>query len=231
VRLARAVVPGAARQRFVQQGTALLYAAVVLAAAPAAHAACTTDLGHGWPPAVGNYGQAVETLFHGKAQPRLALTLLPKGGVETAVALLPGTREGEWSLRYSQADKRVYNWNNSARGGGLELRVDQEPDQYQVAIPAALAQRLARSWRQALDSGVPADRKAPVTDGEVLSFQVDGERYSGPRWECGAGKLMMKQVALLIEASDTKEKKLDRRWQDLDESLDELQELLGRKAG
>jgi hypothetical protein len=208
--------------------------AVVLAAlvvAPGASAACTTALGHGWPPAVGNYGTAVETLFEGKATPALSLVVLPTGGVESGVALLPGTQDGEWTLRYSKADKRVYNWNNSARGGGLELRVDQEPDQYQVAIPAELAQRLVRSWRAALDSGVPGERKAPVGDGEVLSFRVDGERYSGPRWECGAGKLMMKQVALLIEASDTKEKKLDRRWKDLDESLDELQQLLDGKAG
>jgi hypothetical protein len=215
------------RQRLA--GVAVTLAALVVA--PGASAACTTDIGRGWPPAVGNYGQAVETLFNGKAQPALALTILPKGGVETGVALLPGSQDQAWTLRYSEADKRVYNWNNSARGGGVELRVDQEPDQYQVAIPAALAQRLLRSWQAALDSGVPAGRKAPVTDGEVLSFQVAGERYSGPRWECGAGKLMMKQVALLIEASDTKEKKLDRRWQDLDESLDELQQLLAGNAG
>lgn len=215
------------RQRLA--GIAVALAALVVA--PGAYAACTTDLGHGWPPAVGNYGQAVETLFDGKVQPSLALTILPKGGVETGVSLLPGTQDQAWTLRYSKADKRVYNWNNSARGGGVELRVDQEPDQYQVAIPAALAQRLLRSWQAALVSGVPAGRKAPVTDGEVLSFQVAGERYSGPRWECGAGKLMMKQVALLIEASDTKEKKLDRRWQDLDESLDELQQLLAGNAG
>ena len=215
------------RQRLA--GIAVALAALVVAFG--ASAACTTDLGHGWPPAVGNYGQAVETLFDGKVQPSLALTILPKGGVETGVSLLPGTQDQAWSLRYSKADKRVYNWNNSARGGGVELRVDQEPDQYQVAIPAALAQRLLRSWQAALVSGVPAGRKAPVTDGEVLSFQVAGERYSGPRWECGAGKLMMKQVALLIEASDTKEKKLDRRWQDLDESLDELQQLLAGNAG
>ena len=204
---------------------------LLLLATPSAWAACTTDLGHGWPPAVSNYGQAVETLFEGQAQPMLSLVTLPKSGVETGVALLPGTQDQEWTLRYSKADKRVYNWNNSARSGGLELRVDQEPDQYQVSIPAALAQRLVRSWRAALDSAVPAERKAPVSEGEVLSFQVDGQRYSGPRWECGAGKLMMKQVALLIEASDTKEKKLDRRWNDLDESLDELQELLAGKAG
>jgi hypothetical protein len=215
------------RQRLA--GVAVILAALVVA--PGASAACTTDIGRGWPPAVGNYGQAVETLFDGKAQPALALTILPKGGVETGVALLPGSQDQAWTLRYSEADKRVYNWNNSARGGGVELRVDQEPDQYQVAIPAALAQRLLRSWQAALDSGVPAGRKAPVTDGEVLSFQVAGERYSGPRWECGAGRLMMNQVALLIEASDTKEKKLDRRWQDLDESLDELQQLLAGNAG
>jgi hypothetical protein len=215
----------------VRQRLAIAVALLALAAVPAANAACTTDLGHGWPPAVGNYGQAVETLFEGKAQPALSLVVLPTGGVETGVALLRGTQDEEWTLRYSKADKRVYNWNTSARGGGVELRVDQEPDQYQVAIPAALAQRLARSWRAALDSAVPSERKAPVSDGEVLSFQMDGERYSGSRWECGAGKLMMKQVALLIEASDTKEKKLDRRWKDLDESLDELQQLLAGNAG
>jgi hypothetical protein len=203
----------------------------LLPAAQAGAAGCSIDLGRGWPPAVGNYGQAVETLFDGKSQPALSLVTLPKSGVETGVALLPGTDEQEWTLRFSRADKRVYNWNNSARQGGLELRVDQEPDQYQVRIPAALAQRLMRSWKAALNAGVPADRKAPVLDGEVLSFMVDGERYSGTRPECGAGKVIMKQVALLIEASDTKEKKLDRRWQDLDESLDELQQLLGGNAG
>ena len=146
-----------------QRGRAPLYGlAMALAFVPAAHAACTTELGHGWPPAVGNYGQAVETLFVGKAQPMLSLVTLPKGGVETGVALLPGTQDQVWTLRFSKADKRVYTWNNSARGGGVELRVDQEPDQYQVAIPAALAQRLVRSWRSALDSGVPAERKAPI---------------------------------------------------------------------
>lgn len=202
-----------------------------LVVAPGASAACTTDLGHGWPPAVSNYGEAVETLFTGQARPMLSLVTLPKSGVETGVVLLPGIQDQEWTLRYSKADKRVYNWNNNARSGGLELRVDQEPDQYQVSIPAALAQRLVKSWRAALDSAVPAERKAPISEGDVLSFQVDGQRYSGSPWECGAGKLMMKQVALLIEASDTKEKKLDRRWNDLDESLDELQELLAGKAG
>ncbi|MGV6492354.1 hypothetical protein ACTUVK_002203 [Stenotrophomonas rhizophila] len=214
-----------------RHGLAWALMLAVLPVSQAGAAECASGLGRGWPPAVGNYGQAVETLFEGKAQPALSLVTLPKSGVETGVALLPGTQEQEWTLRYSRADKRVYNWSSNARGGGLELRVAQEPDQYQVSIPAALAQRLLRSWQAALDAAVPADRKAAALDGEVLSFQVDGQRFSGPRPECGSGKLMMKQVALLIEASDTKEKKLDRRWKDLDESLDELQQLLAGKAG
>ncbi len=226
-----ALQPGSA---LVRPGSARLCAVLLLALLPVSQAGaaeCASGLGRGWPPAVGNYGQAVETLFEGKAQPALSLVTLPTSGVETGVALLPGTQEQEWTLRYSRADKRVYNWNNGARQGGVELRVDQQPDQYQVSIPAALAQRLLRSWQAALQAQVPADRKAPVLDGEVLSFLVDGQRYSGTRPECGAGRLMMKQVALLIDASDTKEKKLDRRWQDLDESLDELQQLLAGKAG
>lgn len=214
-----------------KQGLVLAGLLMALPVAQAGARDCASDLGHGWPPAVGNYGEAVETLFDGKARPALSLVTLPKSGVETGVALLPGTSEEEWTLRYSRADKRVYSWNSGTTRGGVELRLDQAPDQYQVGIPAKLAQRLLRSWQAALAADVPDDRKAPVLDGEVLSFTVDGQRYSGTRPECGAGRLMMKQVALLIEASDTKEKKLDRRWKDLDESLDELQQLLGGKAG
>lgn len=214
--------------------TPRLVLAGLLIVLPAAHAGareCALDLGRGWPPAVGNYGQAVETLFEGKARPALSLVTLPKSGVETGVALLPGTSGQAWTLRYSRADKRVYSWNSTTSRGGVELRVDQTPDQYQVSIPAELAQRLLRSWQAVFAADVPAGRQAPVLEGEVLSFLLDGQRYSGTRPECGAGKLMMEQVALLIEASDTKEKKLDRRWQDLDESLDELQQLLGGTAG
>jgi len=214
----------------VKQGLVLAGLLMALPMAQAGARECASDPGHGWPPAVGNYGQAVETLFDGKAQPALSLVSLPSSGVETGVALLPGPQGQAWTLRYSRADKRVYSWNSGARQGGVELRVDQQPDQYQVSIPAPLAQRLLHSWQAALAAQVPAERKAPVLDGDVLSFTVAGQRYSGTRPECGAGRLMMKQVALLIQASDTKEKKLDRRWKDLDESLDELQQLLGGKA-
>jgi len=71
----------------------------------------------------------------------------------------------------------------------------------------------------------------PVLDDNARSSTVEGHRYSGIGLACGAGRRMMKQVALPIQASDTKEKKLDRRWKDLDESLEELQQLLGGKAG
>ena len=214
-----------------KQGLVLAGLLMALPMAQAGARECASDLGHGWPPAVGNYGQAVESLFDGTVQPALSLVSLPRSGVETGVALLPAPQDQAWTLRYSRADKRVYTWNSGARQGGVELRVDQEPDQYQVSIPALLAQRLLHSWQAALAAQVPGDRKAPVLEGDVLSFTVDGQRYSGTRPACGAGRLMMKQVALLIEASDTKEKKLDRRWKDLDESLDELQQLLAGTAG
>ncbi len=70
-----------------------------------------------------------------------------------------------------------------------------------------------------------------MLDDNARSSTVEGQRYSGTGLACGAGRRMMKQVALAIQASDTREKKLDRRWKDLDESLEELQQLLGGKAG
>jgi hypothetical protein len=129
------------------------------------------------------------------------------------------------------ADKRVHSTSSGASKFGVQLRVDQEPEQREVAMPAALAQRLLRTWQAALENEVSADTRAPVLDGEVVSFQVDGKRYSGSRPTCGAGKLMLEQAALLVTASDTKEKKRDRRWSDLEASLDELQELLTGTAG
>ncbi|MCW4471708.1 hypothetical protein OK345_04200 [Xanthomonas sp. H13-6] len=210
-------------------------AMAVLLALPAAQAwaarTCSTDLGQGWPPAVGNYGEAVERLFDGARTPMLSLVVLPPRGVESGVSLTPAGDGQDWILRSSVADKRVYNWNSNSRGGGLELRVDQSPKQDEVPMPAALAQRLVRTWQAALEGEVPADVRAPVLEGEVLSFQVDGARYSGSRPGCGAGKLMLEQVSLLVTASDTKEKKRDRRWSDLEASLDELQQLLTGAAG
>ncbi len=209
--------------------------AALLLLVPASQAfaarSCTTDLGQGWPPAVGNYGEAVERLFDGDHAPMLSLVVLPARGVESGISLAPVANGQDWLLRSSVADKRVYSTSSGASKFGVQLRVDQEPEQREVAMPAALAQRLLRTWQAALENEVPADTRAPVLDGEVVSFQIDGKRYSGSRPTCGAGGLMLEQAALLVTASDTKEKKRDRRWSDLEASLDELQELLTGTAG
>ncbi|MGV8961079.1 MAG: hypothetical protein ACOH1V_11965 [Stenotrophomonas sp.] len=210
-------------------------ASLLLLALPAAPAwaarECTVGLGQGWPPAVANYGEAVERLFDGAQPPMLSLVVLPVRGAESGVSLTTNAAGTQWTVRYSVADKRVYNWNSGSSKGGLELRVDQVPQRDEVDMPAALAQRLVRTWQAAFEQDVPPTQKAPVLEGEVLSFQVDGKRYSGARPDCGAGKLMLEQVALLTSATFTKEKKRDRRWNDLEESLDKLQELLAGTAG
>ena len=217
------------RARFPTAGLVLALASALPLAAQARE--CQFDLGRGWPPAVGNYGGAVETLFNNGRVPMLSVITLPTRGEESGVALVPGADGRAWTIRASRADSRVYHWNSSTRGGGVELRTDQEPKLYQAQIPAPLAQRLLRTWQAALEGVVPAERTAPVLEGEVMSFEVDGQRYSGTRPDCGPGKLILQQAALLAEAADTKEKKLERRWEDLSESLDELQTLLDGKAG
>lgn len=206
-------------------------AVLVLAAMPAlASAACTGVLGTGWPAATGNYGAAVETLFQGQAEPAVSMLLLPSRGVESGVAILPG-RDGGWLLRSSRADKRVYSESSNARSFGVQLRVEQEPEQHEVAIPAALVQRLRMAWQQALAGQVVDQRSAPFTEGDVLSFTAGGQRYSGPTPACRSGRLLMEQADLLVRASQTKEKKLERRWDDLEASLDELQTLLAGSTG
>ena len=211
---------------------AFLIAAVALAAPASAFAwgSCSVNLGQGWPPAVGNYGGAVEKLFDGAATPALSLVTLPARGLETGVALLPG-KGGDWTLRYSRAQERVYQWVEGGARGGLQLRTEQTPETFEIPIPAALAQRLVRDWGKALGQISPNGATAPVMDGEVLSFVVDGVRYSGARPTCGAGELLLQQAALLIEASEGKEKKRDKRWNEIESSLDELQQTLAGTAG
>ncbi|RBE91777.1 hypothetical protein BRN10_03015, partial [Xanthomonas oryzae pv. oryzae] len=59
----------------------------------------------------------------------------------------------------------------------------------------------------------------------------DGVRYSGARPSCGGGALLLQQAALLIEASEGNEKKRDKRWTQIESSLDELQQTLAGTAG
>jgi len=212
----------------------LLVAAALLAAAPLpalAWGSCSVNLGRGWPPAVGNYGGAVEKLFDGEATPAVSLLTLPARGVESGMALVPGAEGAEWTLRYSRAEQRVYNRVENGQRSGVELRTAQTPERFEVPIPATLAKRLLDTWNTALGQMSPEGRGAPVLDGEVLSFVVNGVRYSGTRPTCGAGELMLQQAALLIEASEGKEKKREKRWNELESSLDELQQALAGNAG
>ena len=212
---------------------ALLVAALAASFAPGsalAWGSCSVNLGRGWPPAVGNYGGAVEKLFDGDSVPAVSLLTLPARGAESGLSLLPA--EGaDWKLRYSRAEQRVYNRVETGQRSGVELRTAQTPEVFEIPIPATLAQRLLSTWGTALGQMTPAERAAPVLDGEVLSFVINGVRYSGARPTCGAGELMLQQAALLIEASEGKEKKREKRWNEIESSLDELQQTLAGPAG
>ncbi|ALS93683.1 hypothetical protein [Xanthomonas oryzae] len=192
---------------------------------------CESTLGRGWPPAVGNYGTAVTTLLDGSTKPALSLVTLPTRGVERAVSLVPGKDGADWTLRHSRADERVYNWVSQTDRGSVQFRTEQTPETVEIPIPAALAKRLVSNWTNTLTQLAPIGGAAPVSEGEVLSFQVDGVRYSGARPSCGAGELLLQQAALLIEASEGKEKKRDKRWTQIESSLDELQQTLAGTAG
>ncbi|MCU1707059.1 hypothetical protein NYR98_20755 [Xanthomonas hortorum pv. pelargonii] len=204
----------------------------VLPCTAAAARECESTLGRGWPPPVGNYGTAVTTLLDAGGKPSLSLLTLPTRGVESGVSLLPG-KDGatDWTLRHSRADERVYSWVSQSDRGSVQFRTEQIPETVEIPIPAALAKRLVSNWTAALTQLAPTGRTAPVSEGEVLSFQVDGVRYSGARPGCGAGELLVQQAALLIEASEGKEKKRDKRWTQIESSLDELQQTLAGTAG
>jgi len=206
-----------------------------LATMSAAHAqeACALDLGRGWPPATENYGSAVEQLFFAGAKPVLSLTRLPARSVESGVQLYAGEGEGDWRLRFTEADERVEVWS----GGKRELRVGQQPDVVEVPMPAALARRVVADWQRALSTQVPADRTAQFHEGEVLLFVVGetatGEplRISGLQPACGPTRALMEQVGLMIEATDDSDEKRFKRWRKLEESLDQLEQSLAGATG
>jgi len=212
-------------------GRALLLA-LALSAAPLAHAAdeCMLQLGHGWPPATENHGNAVETLLVGDSQPALQLTWLPLRGAESALMLVPAADGGAWTLRHAQPPERVDQRETSATGIRRVLLTEQQPEVLEVAIPAALATRLVESWKRTLQAGVAADRGAQFHDDEVLSFVVDGARFSGLAPDCGAGELMLEQAEALVDAADEGDPDdFQERWDDLGKSLDELDEELAAK--
>ena len=205
-----------------------------LASSSVAHAqdACALDLGRGWPPATENYGSAVEQLFFAGAKPVLSLTRLPARSVESGVQLFAGEGEGDWRLRFTEADERVEVWS----GGKRELRVGQQPDVVEVPMPAALARRVVADWQRALGTQVPGDRAAAFHEGEVLLFVVDDAagqplRVSGLQPGCGPVANLMEQVGLMIEATDDSDEKRFKRWRELEESLDQLEQTLAGATG
>ena len=205
---------------------------LALLAMPLAQAAeCELQLGHGWPPATGNHGDAVESLLVADAAPALHLTWLPKRGPERALMLLQPADDGDWTLRYARPPERIDQWDT--RGGGMKrvLLVDQQPEVLEVPMPAALAARLVDSWQRTLQSGVPAERAAEFHDDETLSFVIGDERFSGLEPDCGAGELLVEQAEDLIKTADEDDAE-DRaeRWQDLERDLDELEDVLGEAS-
>jgi hypothetical protein len=219
---------------------ALGLAAAVLAAqwlaVPAARAddeVCRLDLGRGWPPATENYGTAVEQLLYPGGRPALSLTRLPARGAESGVQLIAGEGEGDWTLRYAVADERIAVWS----GGRREMRVEQQPEVVQVPIPATLARRVLANWQRVLGSQVPADRTAEFHEGEVLLFVVEDPaagapvRISGLQPGCGPAERLMEQVGLMIEATDDSDEKRFKRWRELEESLDQLEQSLAGATG
>ena len=215
-------------------GLAAAALAAQLAMLPAAYAqdACSVELGRGWPPATENYGSAVEQLFFAGAKPVLSLTRLPARSVESGVQLFAGEGEGDWRLRFTEADQRVEVWS----GGKRELRVGQAPEVVEVPMPAALARRVVANWQRALGTQVPSDRAAAFHEGEVLLFVVDDAagqplRVSGLQPGCGPVANLMEQVGLMIEATDDSDEKRFKRWRELEQSLDQLEQTLAGATG
>ncbi|KGM53954.1 hypothetical protein N799_13570 [Lysobacter arseniciresistens ZS79] len=201
---------------------------LLMLAMPAAQAAeCELPLGHGWPPATENHGVAVEGLLAADVQPALQLTWLPVRGVESALMLLPSADGGAWTLRHALAVERVDHRESIAGGSRRVLRVEQPPEIHEVPMPASLASRLVDRWTRTLQTGVAADRAARFHDGDLLSFVVDGARYSGVEPGCGPGEVVVEQAEALIDAAGEGDPDdLPERWDDLWRSLDELDEVL-----
>lgn len=202
----------------------------VLATPALAARQCEPVVGAGWPPAVGNYGEAAAQLLGGVAEEGLSLLLLPARGEESQVQLRRDAGSGQWSVVAGLADKRIYNWNSGNSRAGVSLRLDQQPEFAQAPLPEALAQRLLGVWTAALASSEVA-ASAPVTDGEAVSFTINGERYSGLRPGCGQLEALLEQAALLTELAHSKDKKYGKRYEAIERALDKMHDRFNGDAG
>jgi hypothetical protein len=158
----------------------------------------------------------------------LTLTRLPSRGTESALVLIAAD-EGDWMLRFAEADKRVLDWS-----GGTDLkrefRTGQTPERTDVPMPAPLARRLVDTWQRVLSSAVPTDRPAAYSDddtwlfvfGDPVSNAEQAQRISGQMPECGVTEHLAEQVGLLVEATDDRESRREKRWRQLEASLDDM---------
>ncbi len=210
----------------------LIAATLALAVAPPALAArqCEAVVGEGWPPAMGNYGEAAAHLLGAQAEDGLSLLVLPPRGVETQVLLRRDAAGGQWTVLAAQADERIHTWNSGRDRAGVSLRLEQQPQFASAPLPDALAQRLVAAWANALVLPEVAPR-APVTEGEVVSFTVNGERYSGTRPACGQLEALLAQAALLVELAHGKDKKHEKRYAEIERALDKMHNRFSGDAG
>ena len=74
-------------------------------------------------------------------------------------------------------------------------------------------------------------QRVGFTCNEVLSFTVNGERYSGQRPACGQLEALQEQAALLIELAHSKDKKYEKRYANIERALDKMHERLVGDAG
>ena len=203
--------------------------ALLLAAPLAGAAQCDVQLGLGWPPATESHGAAVERLFAAGDTPALSLVRLPVRGKESGVLLVPpAAGVGDWRLRVARADERVSSWSGSGATVSRTLVVDQEPDIDEVPMPAPLAERLVAGWHAALQAAVADGREAPFPAGDAVLFVVGELRVSGDEPACGPAAMLPAQARILIEAVDTGDKRRPRRWSELEQALDALQQELAQ---
>ena len=117
---------------------------------------------------------------------------------------------------------RGYSPQDNGRSMSV-LLTDQQPEVREVPIPETLAGRLVEGWTRTLRSGVAADQEARFHDGEVLSFRIGDDRFSGPEPRCGAGELLIEQAEALIDAAGERDPDdFPKRWNALWRLLDEL---------
>ncbi len=196
----------------------------LLAITPLAQAKseCEIDLGQGWPPATLNHGTAVEGLLTAGAVPVLSLMRLPIRGKENGVMLMRPVGTQPWTLRAAVAAERV-DTVETVPGGMLRTLSTEKPAKLrQSDMPAALAERLVASWARALQVAVPSGRNAVFQEGELLVFNVNGQRITGSEPGCGPGRLLARQAQILVEAAGAKDKHLPKHWGALIKSLNQL---------